>query len=274
MDLRESMVELTHKLRSDICNELVKIELDYCGLQPSVQVKSWDYNNGFGGGVSTLTAGKVFEKAGVNISNIDGVFDSQFIADIPGARESNGRFFACGLSLVIHLQSPLIPVVHMNIRHICSSKSWFGGGIDLTPMYTNDDDTKFFHASLRNICDQFSPDYYKNFKQNCDEYFFLRHRNESRGVGGIFFDYLDSGDKLRDFEFVQAVGRGFLDIYPKIVRQHMHESWTMEQREHQLIRRGRYVEFNLLYDRGTKFGLMTNGNAEAIMMSMPPVVKW
>ena len=170
--------------------------------------------------------------------------------------------------------SPLVPAVHMNTRHIVTRKAWFGGGMDLTPMAANEDDTKAFHDACRAACDRHSSDYYPAFKTRCDEYFYLKHRDEPRGVGGIFIDYLNSGDMNADLEFMRDVGRAFLDVYPRIVRAHMHAPWTEEQRHHQLVRRGRYVEFNLLYDRGTKFGLMTGGNTEAILMSLPPAVAW
>lgn len=227
-----------------------------------------------GGGRMAIMRGRVFEKVGVNFSLVHGSFSKEFAERIPGADQSNGEFWASGISLVAHMRSPKVPAVHMNTRMICTSKSWFGGGADLTPMVENTQDTHDFHDAFKTCCDRHNPAYYPEHKAWCDRYFYLPHRNEARGVGGIFYDNLESGDWDADFQYTKDVGECFADIYPKLVARHMHDPWDTQDREHQLVRRGRYVEFNLLYDRGTMFGLKTGGNTEAIMMSMPPEVKW
>jgi coproporphyrinogen III oxidase len=267
------------QLRDRICAEFEAIEDEatLMDLPPGrFERKSWrrdDPGGDGGGGVMSIMKGRVFEKVGVNISTVHGAFAPEFAKAMPGAGDT-GEFWASGISLVAHMRSPLVPAVHMNTRHIVTGLSWFGGGADMTPTFPFDQDNAAFHAALKSACDAADPAYYPRYKDWCDRYFYLPHRNEARGIGGIFYDNLDSGDWNADFAFTRAVGEALLKVYPQIVRRRMHEAWTEDQRRALLVKRGRYVEFNLLYDRGTTFGLKTSGNIDAILMSLPPEAVW
>ncbi len=277
------------ELRDKICHEFETLEQEanrtlFPGENGKFQYTDWIPQNkktdgkSFGGGTAGLMRGRLFEKVGVHISTVYGEFSKAFADQIKGTKD-NSSFWASGISLIAHMRSPKIPAVHMNTRFIVTQESWFGGGADLTPVLkeqrsTDSEDSLCFHHALKQNCDRFNPDYYPKYKEWCDHYFFLPHRNEPRGIGGIFYDHLNSGDFEKDFAFTQSIGTCFLKTYMEIVQKRMQESWTEEEREEQLIQRGRYVEFNLLYDKGTLFGLKTNGNIESILSSMPPIVKW
>jgi coproporphyrinogen III oxidase len=260
-------------LRDRICQAFEAIEDEFAPDAPPARFvrKAWERQGG-GGGIMASMYGRVFEKVGVNVSTVHGSFAPEFAKAIPGAAD-DPRFWASGISLVAHMTNPHVPPVHMNTRHIVTTRRWFGGGADLNSIFPIDEDTMTFHEALRDACDPFDPDRYDRYKAWADEYFFIPHRGEARGVGGIFFDYLED-DFERDFAFTKSVGEAFLDVYPRIVRRRMHTPWTEEDRRQQQIKRGRYVEFNLVYDRGTQFGLKTGGNPEAVLMSLPPSAAW
>ncbi len=277
---RQRAVRFFSTLRDRICTRIEAFEADAAGTGESpcrFERKPWQRANhdgtDGGGGTMSILRGRVFEKIGVNISEVQGAFSPEFAREIPGAGE-DGSFWAAGISLVAHPRSPKVPAVHMNVRHIMTGSWWFGGGSDLTPVIPIPEDTESFHAAFRAVCDKYDAGLYEQYKQWCDEYFFLPHRGESRGVGGIFFDYRNFGDWEADFAFAKAVGSAFLDAYPPLVRTRMAEPWDEADRAQQLRKRGRYAEFNLAYDRGTRFGLMTGGNPDAVLMSLPPLAAW
>jgi coproporphyrinogen III oxidase len=249
------------QLRDSICAEFESMEAEYDSKEPSVFVrKQWDRKTDDGshggGGEMSVMKGSVFEKVGVNISTVHGKFSDDFAKKIPGADDNNNEFWASGVSLVAHPRNPHVPPAHMNTRMIVTSKGWFGGGGDLNPIFDVAEDTQFFHDAFKNTCDAHDSEYYPKFKEWADDYFFIPHRNDA------------------DFSFTQDVGKTFRDTYCALVRENMNKPWSEEERDVQLIKRGRYVEFNLVYDRGTIFGLQTGGNTEAILMSLPPVAKW
>ena len=269
--LRDQLVDAFHALEDEAPADL------YPGEPGRFELKPWVREAG-GGGVMGFLRGRFFEKVGLHVSEVHGTFTPEMARGMPGAEE-DPRFVATGVSLIAHMVSPRVPAVHMNTRYLATTSGWFGGGADLTPLLMEQrrqdhPDAAAFHAAMKAACDPHHPDWHARYKEECDRYFFLPHRNEARGIGGIFYDRHNSGDFERDFAFTQDVGRALLKVWPQIARLHMAEPWNGAEREEQLIRRGRYVEFNLLYDRGTMFGLKTGGNIESILSSMPPTVKW
>ncbi len=258
-------------LQDLICKEIEELE----GKKNIFRYKSWRRSlkkNEGGGEFMIFENGKIFEKVGVNFSEVYGKFSNKFKNKIPGTNKST-KFWASGISVVMHMRNPHIPAIHFNTRYISTSFGWFGGGMDVTPCLNNNSLKKWLHKELKKTCDKHNRNYYKKYKNWCDKYFYLHHRNETRGIGGIFFDYKKNNWE-KDFEFVRDVGISFQNIFREIIVKNKNKKWTKKQKEIQYLKRGRYVEFNLLYDRGTKFGLQTNGNVDAILMSMPPIAKW
>ena len=270
-------------LQTRICAELERLEDEapadlFPGEPGRFDMRPWTRETGVGGGIGGFLKGRLFEKAGVHTSAALARFSPEMAATMPGA-DKDPTYVSASISLIVHPRSPCAPTVHMNTRFLSTAESWFGGGADLTPMLDAQrsqeaDDAVLFHSAMKAACDAYDPEWHPKYKAWCDEYFYLPHRKETRGVGGIFYDRHNTDDFERDFGFTQAVGEAFLDVYPKIVRHRMSEPWGEAERMQQLVRRGRYVEFNLLYDRGTMFGLKAGGNIETILSSMPPMVAW
>jgi coproporphyrinogen III oxidase len=270
--IKKKLVKNWFKILQDlICNDIEELEGGKNIFRTKVWFKSKNKNEG-GGEFKILENGKLFEKVGVNFSEVYGKFSKKFRNKIPGTNKSS-NFWASGISVVMHMKNPHIPAMHFNTRYIYTSHGWFGGGMDVTPCMKDDNLKKWFHTELKKSCDRHNKNYYKKYKKWCDNYFYLAHRNEPRGIGGIFFDYKkDNWEK--DFAFVRDVGITFKKISKNIILNKKKKRWTKKQKNIQYFKRGRYVEFNLLYDRGTRFGLQTGGNVESILMSLPPLAKW
>ena len=272
LEIKKDLVSSWFKTLQDaICHSINDIENNKKQFISTNWKKNRSKDEG-GGEFRILSDGKVFDKVGVNFSKVYGKFPKKFQKNIPGAKK-NPRFWASGISVVMHMKNPLIPAMHFNTRYICTTHDWFGGGMDVTPSKDDKNEKKELHKILKNMCDRHNKNYYPKYKKWCDEYFYLPHRKESRGIGGIFFDYKKDNFE-KDFEFVRDVGITFQMIFQKFIKKKLKKKWTIKDKEMQYIKRGRYAEFNLLYDRGTKFGLQTGGNVEGILMSLPPLAKW
>ena len=258
-------------LQESFCDDIIKFEKNKTKFKSTNWIRNTKVDEG-GGEYRILQGGKIFEKVGVNFSKVYGKFPKQFQKNILGANK-DPRFWASGISVVMHMKNPLIPAMHFNTRYICTTQEWFGGGMDVTPSKKDLKEKREFHKILKNMCDRHNKSYYAKYKKWCDKYFYLPHRKESRGIGGIFFDYKKDNFE-KDFKFVRDVGITFQLIFQKIIRKKMKKKWSIGDKEMQYIKRGRYTEFNLLYDRGTKFGLQTGGNVDGILMSLPPLAKW
>ena len=258
-------------LQDSICHSISELEKNRIKFNSTTWKRNQNKDEG-GGEYRILKNGKIFDKVGVNFSKVYGKFPKHFQKQIPGT-EKNPNFWASGISVVMHMKNPLIPAMHFNTRYICTSHDWFGGGMDVTPSKKDENEKKEFHKILKKMCDRHNKKYYPKYKKWCDEYFYLPHRKEARGIGGIFFDYKMNNFE-KDFKFVRDVGTTFELIFKKIIKKKFKKKWTLRDKEMQYIKRGRYTEFNLLYDRGTKFGLQTGGNVEGILMSLPPIAKW
>jgi len=272
LEIRKDLTSNWFKtLQNSICHSIENLENNKIKFIPTTWKRSFKKNEG-GGEYRILKNGKIFEKVGVNFSKVYGKFPKQFQKNIPGA-QTDPKFWASGISVVMHMKNPHIPAMHFNTRYICTTHDWFGGGMDVTPSIKDESEKKNFHKILKEMCNRHNRKYYDKYKNWCDEYFYLPHRKEPRGIGGIFFDYKKKNFK-KNFKFVQDVGVTFQLIFQKIIEKKIKKKWTTKDKEIQYIKRGRYAEFNLLYDRGTKFGLQTGGNVDGILMSMPPVAKW
>ena len=272
IDIKKNLTSNWFKLlQNAICDDIVKLERNKFKFKSTSWKRNTKKDEG-GGEYRILSNGKIFEKVGVNYSKVYGKFPKKFQKNILGA-EKDPSFWASGISIVMHMQNPHIPAMHFNTRFICTKKNWFGGGMDVTPAIKDMSEKNNFHKKLKLMCDQHNKKYYAKYKKWCDEYFYLPHRGEARGIGGIFFDYKKDNFE-KDFKFVRDVGVTFQMLFNNIIRKKISKKWTLKEKERQYIKRGRYVEFNLLYDRGTKFGLQTGGNVEGILMSLPPIAKW